>query len=103
MISFVLKNARRIPGTSAHAAPPAQPATTIAADVPKAHAERGGGREAGEGERRRRDQRVAERALGDEGGVEEPPVARERVMAGGEQHEAGGEEGEHERSRRDGD
>jgi len=31
MISFVLKKARRIPGISAQAAPPAHPATTIAA------------------------------------------------------------------------
>src|SRR5207247_4008749 len=39
----------------------------LAADVEEPHPERGGGGEPGEGERRRRDERLPERAVRDEG------------------------------------
>ncbi len=53
----------------------------LAADVEQAHAERDGGREAREGERRRRDERRREGAVGQVGRVEEPPERLDRRMA----------------------
>ena len=77
--------------------------TGLAADVEEAHPERGRRREPGEGERGRGDERLAERAVRDEGGVEEPPIAGERVVTGREEDEPRGEEREDERGRRNGD
>src|SRR5207247_601692 len=73
----------------------------LASEVEEADRERGRGRKTGEGERRRRDQRLTERALREEGRVEKLAVARERVVACREQDEAGREEGKHERAGRD--
>ena len=61
----------------------------LAADVEEPHPERGGGGEAGERERRRLGQRLAERTRLEERGVEELAVGRQRVVPGREQDDPG--------------
>ncbi len=72
------------------------------ADVEEPHPERGRSGEAGERERRRRDQRLAERAAVQERRVDDLPVARQRVVTRRVEDEPGREEREDERADRDG-
>ena len=73
---------------------------SFAADVEETHPERRRGREAGERERGRRDQGLAERPSRDERGVADPPVVRERVVPGRLQHDRREEEREQDRADR---
>src|SRR5439155_8990473 len=75
----------------------------LAADVEEAHAERSRSSEARERQRRRCDERLAERARGDERRVDQLAVARQRVVPGRLQHDSRREEREEERRRRHGD
>src|SRR3954452_7587171 len=118
MISFVERNARSTPGISAYAAPPAAPARIIApietadglpasreraprrrdrarvelalaADVEELHPECDRGREAGEDERRRRDEGRGERAVGRERGVDQATVRADGAVACQDEHDPG--------------
>ena len=73
----------------------------LGADVEQPHTERCRGREPGERERRGLCHGLAERAAVQERGVDDLPVARDRIVAGRVQDEARREEREDERARRD--
>ena len=75
----------------------------LGADVEEAHPEGDRGGEAGEGERRRRDERVGERAVGEERGVEEPPERRDRRVAGRGEDDRDRTERDGQRAERHGD
>jgi len=68
----------------------------LGADVEQTHAKGSGCGEAGERERSRGDQCLAERTAVQKRSVEDQPVARERVVSRGEQNDSGGEECKHE-------
>jgi len=117
MISFVEKKARRIPGIAASSAPPAAPARDhhqrdhdgrrgsgeqqadrgagdragvelpLAADVEQVHPKRDRCRQTGECKRCGRDDRLRERAVREEGCVEEPPEGMERRVMRRDQHD----------------
>ena len=76
---------------------------TLAADVEQTHPKGRRGGEAGEGERRGRDQRLSECAGVQERRIDDQPVARERIVPGCEQNDARGEEREDEGEGRHGD
>ncbi len=69
----------------------------LGADVEELHPEGRGRGQPGEGERRRDDQGLVERAGLEERRIEQLAVGRERVVAGREQHDRGDEEREHDR------
>ena len=76
---------------------------SLGADVEQPHPERDRGGETGEGERRRGDQRVRERAVREVGGVEQPSQGRDRRMAGREEQERDRDVRHDERAERHGD
>ena len=75
----------------------------LGADVEQPHAEGNGGREPRERERRRGDERVRERPVGQERRVEEPPEGRPGRVTGRQENHGDRREGDEQRAERDDD